>query len=119
MPQSVQQFDLCISCGTKDSPSGLWHHIQRSGQPFRKTVVLSPGPSCTAISLMSKIKFKEGKKEAAPAPAAAPVQKKFSVDDIKDEDMMVAALVATADFIEETKKTEYNLRIRTVGRGQF
>jgi sodium pump decarboxylase gamma subunit len=59
------------------------------------------------VSLMSKIKFKEGKKEAAPAPvAAAPVQKKFSVEDIKDEDMMVAALVATADFIEETKKTD-------------
>lgn len=58
------------------------------------------------VSLMSKIKFKEGKKElAAPVVASAP-QKKFTIDDIKDEDMMVAALVATADFIEETKKTD-------------
>ena len=40
------------------------------------------------------------------APVAAAPQKKFSVEDIKDEDMMVAALVATADFIEETKKTD-------------
>lgn len=58
-----------------------------------------------SISLFAKIKFKEEKKEEAPAPVAAP-QKKFTVEDIKDEDMMVAALVATADFIEETKKTD-------------
>ena len=58
------------------------------------------------VSLMSKIKFKENKKEEVKAPVAAAPQKKFSVDDIKDEDMMVAALVATADFIEETKKTD-------------
>ena len=59
------------------------------------------------VSLMSKINFESKKKEAAPAPvAAAPVQKKFTMEDIKDEDMMVAALVATADFIEETKKTD-------------
>ena len=57
------------------------------------------------ISLMSKIKFKEAKKEAPATPVVAP-QKKFTIDDIKDEDMMVAALVATADFIEETKKTD-------------
>jgi len=25
--------------------SGLWHHQQRNGQPFRKTVVRIPGPS--------------------------------------------------------------------------
>ena len=57
------------------------------------------------VSLMSKIKFKEAKKEAPATPVVAP-QKKFTIDDIKDEDMMVAALVATADFIEETKKTD-------------
>lgn len=58
-----------------------------------------------SVSLFSKIKFKKANKEEAPAPVAVP-QKKFTVDDIKDEDMMVAALVATADFIEETKKTD-------------
>jgi len=59
------------------------------------------------VSLMAKINFGGKKKEEALAPvASAPVQKKFTIDDIKDEDMMVAALVATADFIEETKKTD-------------
>ena len=59
------------------------------------------------VSLMSKINFEGKKKEEAPAVvASAPAQKKFTMDDIKDEDMMVAALVATADFIEETKKTD-------------
>ena len=60
------------------------------------------------VSLMSKINF-EGKKKAevaAPVAQAAAPQKKFSAEDIKDEDMMVAALVATVDFIEETKKTD-------------
>lgn len=58
------------------------------------------------ISLLSKFKFKDGKKEKVAAPVVSAPQKKFSVADIKDEDMMVAALVATADFIEETKKTD-------------
>ena len=59
------------------------------------------------ITLLSKIKFKEAKKvEVAPVAVAAAPQKKFSVEDIKDEDMLVAALVATADFVEETKKTD-------------
>ena len=35
-------------------PSGLWHHAQRSGQPFRKTVVRMPGPSWMAKRRMSK-----------------------------------------------------------------
>ena len=60
------------------------------------------------VSLMSKINFEGKKKEevkSAPAVVSAP-QKQFSAEDIKDEDMMVAALVATVDFIEETKKTD-------------
>ncbi len=56
------------------------------------------------IAILSKFKFKENKKEE-PVPVAV-VQKKLSVEDIKDEDMMVAALVATVEFIEETKKTD-------------
>jgi hypothetical protein len=40
---------------SKDSPSGLWHQRQRSGQPLKKTVVRMPGPSLTLISLMSKM----------------------------------------------------------------
>lgn len=59
------------------------------------------------VAVLSKIKFKKAKPEekAAPTLVAAP-QKKLSIDDIKDEDMMVAALVATVDYIEETKKTD-------------
>ena len=32
--------------GFGDSPSGLWHHIHSSGQPFKNTFVRMPGPSC-------------------------------------------------------------------------
>ncbi|HHU56455.1 MAG TPA: hypothetical protein GXZ48_07195 [Acholeplasmataceae bacterium] len=35
-------------------------------------------------------------------------RKPFTIDDIKDEDMMVAALVATIDFASE-KKTDVRL----------
>ena len=60
------------------------------------------------VSLMSKINFekKTSKKEETAAPVVANPQKKISAEDIKDEDIMVAALVATVDFIEETKKTD-------------
>lgn len=53
------------------------------------------------IKLVSLIKFKdtsEKKQEITPV-----TSKKLTIEDIKDEDMMVAALVATADFVEETK----------------
>ena len=40
----------------------------------------------------------EKKQETTPV-----TSKKLTIEDIKDEDMMVAALVATADFVEETK----------------
>ena len=36
--------------------SGLAHHLHRNGQPFKKTVVLIPGPSCRENLCMSKIK---------------------------------------------------------------
>jgi hypothetical protein len=35
-------------------PSGLWHHSQRSGQPFKNIVVLIPGPSKTENSSIEK-----------------------------------------------------------------
>ena len=38
-----------------DCDSGLWHQTQRSGQPFRKTAVRMPGPSCREERWMSKI----------------------------------------------------------------
>ena len=44
-PTSLSPADPFITCGNGDKPSGLWHHEQRSPQPFIKTVVLIPGPS--------------------------------------------------------------------------
>lgn len=58
------------------------------------------------ISILSKIKFKKEDKREVQAPVFTEASKKISATDIKDEDMMVAALVATADYVEETKKTD-------------
>lgn len=58
------------------------------------------------ISILSKIKFKKDDKNGSQAPVFTEAQKKISAADIKDDDMMVAALVATADYVEETKKTD-------------
>ena len=41
---------------------------------------------------------------AAVKPASAPVKKAISLEDIKDEEMMAAALVATIDYHEETQE---------------
>jgi hypothetical protein len=35
--------------------SGLWHHEQQSGHPFKKTVVRMPGPSCMEKRIRLKI----------------------------------------------------------------
>lgn len=70
-----------------------------------------------AVNLLAKVKFKENKKEENVS--AQPVQntvKKLSVEDIKDEDMMLAALVATAEFVEETKEKDARLvSIKQIG----
>lgn len=58
------------------------------------------------ISILSKIKFKKEDKNEPTTPVIPEAPQKISAEDIKDEDMMVAALVATADFVEETKKTD-------------
>jgi hypothetical protein len=36
---------LCMSCLRLSISSGLWHHLQERGQPFKNTVVRIPGPS--------------------------------------------------------------------------
>jgi len=46
-PQLVQRVLIQINSCDTEMPSGLWHHAQRRGQPFRKTVVRIPGPSLT------------------------------------------------------------------------
>ena len=63
------------------------------------------------VWLLSNIKFKE----ETPAKSVSNV-KKLTIDDIKDEDMMVAALVATADFVDETKQKDARLvSIKKIG----
>ena len=53
-PHIVRPSRRSIYCGSGEMPSGLWHQAQRSGHPFRKTVVRIPGPSCMANSSMLK-----------------------------------------------------------------
>ena len=68
-----------------------------------------------SVSVLSKFKFKEEVKETAPMPVATGV-KKLTIEDIKDEDMMVAALIATAEFVEETKEKDARLvSIKQIG----
>ena len=53
------------------------------------------------------------------APKAAPVvtapQKAFTAADIKDEDMMVAALIASIDYQEETKENVRVVSVKQIG----
>ncbi|MCR5422669.1 MAG: OadG family protein [Bacilli bacterium] len=67
------------------------------------------------VTLLSKFKFKEKTKEPAVTPAVQST-KKLTIDDIKDEDMMVAALVATAEFVEEVGEKDARLvSIKQIG----
>ena len=43
--QPRQRSSLIATCGRASMLSGLWHQRQRSGHPFRNTVVRIPGPS--------------------------------------------------------------------------
>ena len=64
-------------------------------------------------------KFKIGKKpQEKQEEVQAPIveYKRITIEDIKDEDMMVAALIATAEFVEETKETDARLvSIKQIG----
>jgi hypothetical protein len=44
-PHPAHRSGRYTSLGTCSQFSGLWHHQQLSGHPFRKTVVRMPGPS--------------------------------------------------------------------------
>lgn len=66
------------------------------------------------VWLMSLIKFKD--KEEKPTSTVVQQTKKLTIDDIKDEDMMVAALVATTMFVEETNEKDARLvSIKQIG----
>ncbi len=63
--------------------------------------------------------FKPKKAEAVQTPVAEPVTytqpSSLKLEDIKDEDMMVAALVATIDYHEETKQDVRVVSIKQIG----
>ena len=60
------------------------------------------------VYLLSKFNF--GKKEKKATQGVTNSQtKKLTIDDIEDDDMMVAALIATAEFVEETKQKDARL----------
>ena len=61
-----------------------------------------------------KEEVKPAAKKAAPAPVVAP-QKAFTMEDIKDEDMMAAALVATIDYHNETKEDVRVVSVKQIG----
>ena len=54
-------------------------------------------------------------KETKPAVVVAAPQKAFTAADIKDEDMMVAALVASIDYREETKENVRVVSVKQIG----
>ncbi len=51
-----QRFSLNKSSSFFDLPSGFWHQTQLRGQPLKKIVVLTPGPSSLQSLLMSNIR---------------------------------------------------------------
>ena len=71
--------------------------------------------------IVKGFKFIPQKKEAKPEPVAKPQpvvsapQKAFTMADIKDEDMMVAALVATIDYHNETNEDVRVVSVKQIG----
>ena len=72
---------------------------------------------CLIVSAFKYLPKKEEKKEtvAKPQPVVSAPQKAFTMDDIKDEDMMVAALVATIDYHNETKEDVRVVSVKQIG----
>ena len=72
---------------------------------------------CLIVSMFKYLPNKKEVKTVAPAKAApvAQPQKAFTMDDIKDEDMMVAALVATIDYHNETNEDVRVVSVKQIG----
>ena len=70
------------------------------------------------ISLMAKLKLtdkKEVKQVVKPVEQPKVSRKQTKLEDIKDDDMMAAALVATIDYYEETKQDVRVVSIKQIG----
>ena len=61
-----------------------------------------------------KEKAKSATEKVAQAPVVAP-KKAFTMEDIKDEEMMVAALVATIDYHNEIKEDVRVVSVKQIG----
>ena len=72
---------------------------------------------CVSImqKLFASINKEEKTSKPVKAPAAKPVAKEVKNVEIKDEDMMVAALIATIDYANETKKDVRLVSIKQIG----
>ena len=70
-----------------------------------------------AVALFQFIKGGDNKVEETPAPVASAPQPRPSLklEDIKDDYMMAAALVATIDYYEETKQDVRVVSIKQIG----
>lgn len=67
------------------------------------------------VSLFKFIAPKQKAGQPATLPVEYPVQKSFSIVDITDEDMMVAALVATIDYHNETDEDVRVISVKQIG----
>ena len=63
------------------------------------------------VAPKAKVEVKENK----PVAVQNALQKAFTAADIKDEDMMVAALVASIDYREETKENVRVVSVKQIG----
>lgn len=73
---------------------------------------------CFSVNILKtvgkKALAKEQEQEETSAPVVTPA-KSVSIDDIKDEDMMAAVLVATIDFVSENKKDARVVSVKQIG----
>ena len=67
----------------------------------------------TIVSLFKYLKLKD-KKEERVTVKQEEVRKQIKLEDIKDEDMMVAALIATIDYASEIKEDVHLVSIREI-----
>ena len=71
---------------------------------------------CFSVNILKAVgkKALTKEQEEPSAPVVTPA-KSVSIDDIKDEDMMAAVLVATIDFVSENKKDARVVSVKQIG----
>lgn len=69
------------------------------------------------VMIVNKVNIKPSKKENGTVAQAVPTptKKAITMEDIKDEDMMVAVLVATIDYRNQTKKDVRLVDVKQIG----